>query len=668
MNTSSSLKNGFRVFLAVGLIVSAIAATHPQTLFAQNSTVTLTFQNNTNQTVDIYYDDEQGNRPQFMFTVNAGETQQQSAYEGNLWLIQARDQSFASFYRTPASDTSVPVNSESDPNGTEASSRQGNPAQPAAVMTQPNANPTVANNVAAANAVTTNFPTATVGANAANAGTANTGTGAPTFIAATSASEQRTFHASKPQILSVTTGDGIIVAWQSWNGNRPAGARIAKISTSNMAKVWEKQLSLDLLGGLTTDGQNFYTMSAKLEDLNNEGSVVNYRDGILHLAKFDGNGQQLWMHDVNNVQYLGAEQNGQAENGIYSPMDSGTGCLVFGNNQILAVLSLNTVPDQKGTRHQTSMFFTVSAADGTPTQSVSKVSWRHSFDQRAIFDGEKFVIADLGDAGWYLPGGGIAMRKATPNGKTTTFTPKQAEGTYVYVRQSETAGNQNFSFTSLGDIGVGQRGYTVVFTSEPNNNVSQRSGWNTPIAEPRNLGLVHVTKNFDTVKDGQQTWQDGNTVVDWSNTAAGKPKINVTSNVVDSVGPTNTAQRPDKSHMSFTQTGVVWLTNLQPGTSAERPKLASLGNGNFLVAWEEWTYQGNNINYASTKAMVIDEYGQIIVQPKAIAARLNPSGADRFMPYSSGTVYWITGQPNNGGMKAHFLDANLNLTSYPFSL
>jgi hypothetical protein len=114
-----------------------------------------------------------------------------------------------------------------------------------------------------------------------------------------------------------------------------------------------------------------------------------------------------------------------------------------------------------------------------------------------------------------MPGAGIALRKIKPTQNGADFIGDY-QGVYIYVRQGDTSGSQNFSFTSLGDLETGDRGYVALFTSETGNPGVLRDGWQQPVNEPRNLGFVHVTKGFEAVREGEWNSPEkrlGNTII-----------------------------------------------------------------------------------------------------------------------------------------------------------
>ena len=482
------------------------------------------------------------------------------------------------------------------------------------------------------------------------------------FDTAGAPSEQKLYHAESPQVVGVAAPDGLSVGLQLYEAGKAATVKLLRFRRTgeSYASVWERQFPLPRLAGVTSDGANLYVLSAALEDLRSESSILGYRPNVLALTKLDDQGKLVWERDVNSAEYLGDADGGVASTAIFSPLTAGTGALAHGNGKIVVTLATNTLPDANiNQRHQRAQYFVV-GEDGAGFKAATETSWRHSFDQRLLFDGQDFVFMDLGDAGWYMPGAGIALRKIKPTANGADFIG-DLQGVYVYVRQAETAGSQNFSFTSLGDLQNGDRGYVALFSSETNNPGAQRNGWNEPVNEPRNLGMLHVTKGFDTVAEGEWNSPEkrlGNTIIQNNRPT----QINVTSNVVDSEGPTNTFSRADKPDLTFTQTGVNWLTHLPAGVSAERPKLVRIAADRYIALWEEWSYSGTTLSYRATKSLLIDEQGRVVRAEAPIAARLNPSGADRAFELN-GSAAWITTTSQPAKLTLHTVDANLALTS-----
>ena len=480
------------------------------------------------------------------------------------------------------------------------------------------------------------------------------------FDTATAESEQSGYHSKAPRIVAVPVDGGIAVGWCEFSGDRPGGAKITRyaLSPQGTTKAWEKTLPLPVLGGVATDGTNLFALCAKEEDLGRDRSIREYRPGILQLVKLDPQGNFVWTKDLNNEEYFGpVNARGDAENGIYSPCIAGTGQLAYGNGKLLIALACNTLPDDQlpvggPARHQRAIFVVVND-DGSGLRMFSQSSNRHSFDQRAIFDGTDFLISELADAGWYMPGAGISIRKAKLGQDAVTFAPAPLEGRYIYVRRGNGGDYSNYSFTSLGDVVAGDRGYTSLFASQKENGVPFENGFENPVPEPRNLAMVHVVKGFEAVPVEDQT-----------------KHTTITSDFVDSKGPTlEPITRADKPEKTFRQHGIVWLTNLNAGVSAERPKLVRLGADRYLALWEQWTYQGTgqNLKYQSTQAMLIGEYGDVLRAATPIQARLNPSGADRVFSFG-GRAAWLSGDNGGGKFTLHLVDENLTLSRFDLGL
>lgn len=477
------------------------------------------------------------------------------------------------------------------------------------------------------------------------------------FDTAASGTEQTRFYSHRPEVVGRFSNNTLYVAYNKYAGNQANGVGLTALSVNgnSLQKSWDRALPLDLVGGIAATSDAVYSLSVKSEHLLFDMSANNFRPNVAVMQRYDRKGNAVWTRDINSQQYLGSQydqQKGEAK-AIYSPMNTGTAALAAGNGSLAAVMASNTLPDIPiNSRHQRAQFLAV-GMDGSGRGTSDESSWRHSFDQRVVFDGTDFVIADLADAGWYMAGPGITLRKLNPS--TGQPSPEWLnQGVYVYVRAGEKSGG-NYTFTSLGGVVASQRGYAVVFTSEKNNHTAAgRDGWQSPVVEPRNLGLVHVVRDFDA---RQKRDFSANTLIDVQQ-----------NGIVDSQGSSSgLVSRPDKTDHRFRSAGVVWLTSLPNGVSAERPKVVKLGGNELLVLWEEWTYAGKQLSWQSTKAMLIDEYGSVLRPAATINSRLNPSGAD--VPFEmNGRAAWITGDGSRRQLTLHQIDRDLQLTSTPLPM
>lgn len=479
-------------------------------------------------------------------------------------------------------------------------------------------------------------------------------------------SEQSGPTAETPQILTARIGNSWYVAWQKQGEGGSGGPMLTRFDSAGPGwrKAWTKPMALDLLGGFASDGNQLFVLTTKEEDLSDDMRTVRYRSGVVELAKYDADGNELWRRDLNSADYLGPAVDGKADNAFYSPMTGATGCMAHGAGKLAIAMSSNGLPAD-GIRHQHAKFLMVDV-DGNGYGGGTQTSWRHSFDQRVSFDGTDFVFMDLGDDG-FLAGAGIAMRKIKFADSKPQYS-ENLEGTYIYAR----LGDGNFSYTSLGDFLSLDDGYVAVFSSERRNDTAARQGFSKPVLDPRNLALVHVVKDFDLVEDATATTgrgpqpRRGNVDINYQSTQSKFP-IRVTNNVVDSPGASVTIARPGEPASKVTQTGVVWLTNYRAGVSVERPKIARVAADEFVLLWEEWSYLGKDLTYQSTHAMLVDRQGNVIKPAQAIAARLCPGGADRVFSVQ-GKAAFFSGDAAAGKITLHNVDRDLNLTSVDLEL
>jgi hypothetical protein len=490
------------------------------------------------------------------------------------------------------------------------------------------------------------------------------------FNTSAQASEQLRAHSLAPQIIGIYQNNQLYIAWKDFESEK---IKISAYAPSNntFMPIWIKNVpqGLDILAGFAGDGQNLYCMTAIDENLSENLNILGYRSNILNMSKLDKNGNLIWGKNLNTKTLMNSP--------VFSPTIAGTADLSFGNGKLCLIYAGNTLPDNNNIRHQKASYLILDAETGEGTkENNGETSWRHSFDQRILFDGQDFVILDLGDAGWYMPAGGITARKIVLEENSIKM-PAQAEGVFVYARQSETAGSQNYSFISMGDIAVGENGYSVLFSSEKTNQNKMREGWKEPILEPRNLGFVHIVKDFQLVKDGNLKSQyenrpdEGNTFVDYQK--GGISLINITENIVDTRQKNPKAQpggetftRPDKPNLKFKTASVAWLTNFQVGAdflSVERPKMIKIAPQKYLAVWEEWSVKPKantqpEVNYQSTQVMLLDEYGNILKPKQKIQARLNPNGSDKLFLLDNKAA-WIAS--DNNQLIINILDEDLNL-------
>lgn len=402
-------------------------------------------------------------------------------------------------------------------------------------------------------------------------------------------------HTDRPKLIGTYSNNKLTFAWQDFSSSK--GVNISQYTKqgNSFKKEWRKDApgSLDLLGGFTSDGTNFYCFTTKDENMAFTKGWVK-RPHILHLVKLKNNGDLDWCRDLNKDKTYN-------DTPVYSPMHAGTAGITYGGNKVGIIMSSNSTDVDGTQRHQCGFRLSVDS-DGGVAAKTMWYSWKHSFDQRILFDGTDFVLMDMPDSDGapnFMPGPGIELMKIL---NSSNSHKDGAIGWYAYARN----GNWNATFLNMGDIRLGAEGYAILFAS-------QKDGALYEDKQPRNLGLVHVIKNFTDKTKNSGTWKPANDLLVKNDIVNTKSKNSAATG--DSRFDSRYADKGDVQN-----TGIVWLTEYNTNDkkhTASRPKLVSLGNAKFLAIWEEWGINvdgGGKVNsstYEKTKAMVVDEYGNV---------------------------------------------------------
>lgn len=220
-------------------------------------------------------------------------------------------------------------------------------------------------------------------------------------------------------------------------------------------------------------------------------------------------------------------------------------------------------------------------------------SCSHSFANRAFFERDYFITADLGDN---YPRGIVLHRLGYERVGRVVFTYKtQHENRDETNRTGENGiplkagrwSNDNGTYTRLGDILPTKSGYLVLFTGEQStDNDLARSSHN----EPHNVGLVLVRRDFQRVPQ-----------ID----AIVPPSLVLSSNELSKpfgffdYGGGYTRQQ---------NAGVIWLTSFSDKSkeNAAQVRAVNLDKDRILVVWEVWSDR----QYRETHAIVINEFGR----------------------------------------------------------
>ena len=336
--------------------------------------------------------------------------------------------------------------------------------------------------------------------------------------------------------------------------------------------------------------------------------------------------------------------------------------------------------------------------------------YQHNFGQRAIYDGSDFVVMENRDHDV-----SVTLSKLNP-AETLPLTKENKDHANEYVKRifsvySHTNFNNN-TYTELGNVekGLDDNGYLVLFASERDwdkklDGYNYKEGKKAPdILSPRDLGLVHVKKDFNS---GKVNWLDSKGL----NTQCAPTVDN--SNFVNSIGTGKTVKYSslndgwdwqNYSPACYTATtqgtmertlvtkGVKWITNFGASytqkapantefTSVNHPKLVRIAPNTYIALWEEWTadytiFTNNGKSfefgrptktYLTTKAAkitLVNNSGQVEIQSSPIKdlgkIRLMP-GDDAFE--FNGKAAWAVGDSTKNKLMFYTVDGALNVAS-----
>jgi hypothetical protein len=309
-------------------------------------------------------------------------------------------------------------------------------------------------------------------------------------------------------------------------------------------------------------------------------------------------------------------------------MSFGTGRLAVGGGVVATTFSCLTEYDPGvSSRHQRQCFYQADAASGAETVHVPGPG--HSWEQRLFWDETRFVALIHGDAG--LRGIGLAtLGPGTPYSHQVAFAIKGGDAT--------TGGAYQNTFTRAGNVVPTEHGYALLFATE---NDPTYTG--SMVVASRNLALVHVRADFETVPGGASPYDVR--IVD---TAAGNDAaVRLDVQIVDYWGGQYDGFNP----------GIAWLTDDADPANAnvESPKLVALADGRLLALWEKWTLSAPT----GLWGMVLDEYGHVLTP----AARLGDARLYRGDDAISlgDRAAWVVGASSPPRLVLHTVDADLQL-------
>ncbi len=419
-----------------------------------------------------------------------------------------------------------------------------------------------------------------------------------------------TQYGKSPEIVPVSTGAELDILYQDQESDEfayvvhvaPSGASYAMTHAYRVG-------SLGRIMGLSKDTEGNYYVATGVDEDDEVDEIYPpdeiHRSDIVRIVKFSIDGCVLMESDVDI-------ERGNADDGseiIVNPMVAATSRLVWGADRLLLVHGHNTEPDANigGTRHQKAISTLINALDGSVTRT-STMWVSHSFDQRALFDGEGFVEMHLGDAyprdvtlGRYFDSGG--------DDGYAVFRIKGEEG-------------ENNTYTRLGSLlqnAHPQFGYSALFATE------RGAATGEMVSGTRDLAYARIRTDFAELDSDEEIVETG---------------ADVATEMVQSSGQAVT------NH-------VRWLTDLGPSTHAERPRMTMLDTGEIVVLFER--YENKN-DFAGTFALTIDVGGAIQAGPTEVPGAHHISRGDDIATLGGRAVY-VTG--GDGALYLNFVDAAL---------
>jgi hypothetical protein len=428
-------------------------------------------------------------------------------------------------------------------------------------------------------------------------------------------SSWQTNYGKTPEIIVSSNGEELDVLAQDYNATSTWNAVLLHIAPRGSGYSITQTLTdlpmLDRVMGLATDnaGNRYYaTGVAEAGRVNATYPPLDtYRSDIVRVIRVDPAGDVQFNIDLDPARHA---KQATAEM-IINPMVAATARLAVGGGEVALVHGINTDPDWNigGTRHQKALSTRLDAASGAVTR-VSSIWVSHSFDQRLRYDGEQIVEYHLGDA---YPRSVVLGRD---HRSYSLFHIKGALG-------------ENNTRTRLGDVAVIENdpdySHLALFSTES----STATG--STIAGPRNLGIVRIHRSDSSV---DPTLPDSLTV------------------------SSNGTQQTNRLR---------WLTDYSAasGLHAERPKLVGIGQGKYIVLWEEWLVAGGRDTFRGVRGMVIDDLGNTLQPPTLITDQHHlHRGDDAFL--LRGRAGWMTGNAAQQKLYLHLVDASLNYTMVTF--
>ncbi len=289
-----------------------------------------------------------------------------------------------------------------------------------------------------------------------------------------------------------------------------------------------------------------------------------------------------------------------------------------------------------GLNHQGAIAVVLDARTLRVVRNLGQTSG-HSFDNDVNVDASgDFLALDLGDN--YPRGVHLHRFHERSRSSRLVFTFKTLHGrqarspagrTYPLYDEISRAGkqfyrwsNDNATYTELGGVVAGERGYTVVFAGEfsPAGRALDSARTGETANDSRNIGLVLVRPDFPT----GPRW--GSEIPDEAMLTRGPSEV---GGFYD-FGGRWTKQR---------NAGVVQLTRYRdPKTeNVSRLKVVGRPGGRLLLLWEKW-----GSAYSDTQAMQVTDDGRILAGPTSLGSLVRLGRTDECLSRPEG-AYCFSG-------------------------
>ncbi len=519
-----------------------------------------------------------------------------------------------------------------------------------------------------------------------------------------------------PQIVGYPNADGSLdIAWLTADGSKIFVHRAGADLQAGQANSLEQRRSFNSLGlfaGYTRIGEDDFVLSAEKHAMPDQPQA-------LKLFK-NSNGSMVWSGE------------NKGKGGVLSPLFAGTSRLAAGEGKLFVAIN-------GGYSHP--YLAMLDANKLNQTDAVSPSYGTHNFDNRLLWDGQKFVVMENRDHSF-----GTVLLRFSPSEKF----PFEKQDERIRTIHSHT-NYANDSHTELGAVQPGLNGgYLAIFATEhdwDDKFAGKPHSQTEPIVNiegmtnPFEVALVHVKANFDDTTsvtrldpkrnpDGMVALKDGG-AVDFGEEKPQSVLANHKGNlvfggggfepwyvnsapVINSIGETKTVSRNSTddgfnyklysnnqnayneaaARRHVTTAGMVWATNYSKGltgsfvpkeqrfTTAQRPRLVKISEGNYIALWEE-----HSAEIGGCIAFDIPRYPTRYLTTRAAKVTLSSSGdqvkitvgaAKEIAPVRlhwqddafnwQGKAAWLTGDAAGRKIILHTVDGGLNYVAYELAL